>query len=367
MQITNSEKITVSIIVPIYNMQRFLCECMDSLIEQTLVNMEFICVDDGSTDRSAEIVQMYVEKDQRVKLLKKMNGGYGSAVNTGIRAAKGKYIGIVEPDDYVCTDMFHQLWNIANKYDLDFVKADYSFFSGNGTERKFQRVMISPKLRWYNRRLKPCNMPELLEVDMMNVTGIYRRSFILKNDILLNETPGAAFQDTGLWFQIFTQAETCMFIPKSLYRIRRDNPNSSVLDSRKMVSVCDEYDTIYTWLQQDPDKVKVFGSSLFRRRVNAYLFALSICREDDKAIIYSRLFSSIKEAKENNEYDKNLFSRPMQLFIIQAEQHSTGMPYPVYKKSKFTLKKIFDCVKEHGLPFLIDNVLFKLGLKVKIY
>ena len=87
--------IKVSVIVPIYNVEHYLEECLNSIVGQSLKELEIICVDDGSTDASLEIVRKYEKKDSRIKVLTGPNGGYGKAMNKGLETAKGKYIGIV--------------------------------------------------------------------------------------------------------------------------------------------------------------------------------------------------------------------------------------------------------------------------------
>ena len=96
----------VSIIVPTYNVEQYLREAMDSIINQTLKDIEIICIDDGSTDNSGKILDEYASKDSRVKVIHKKNGGYGKAMNVGLDNATGEYVGIVEPDDYIEPDMY---------------------------------------------------------------------------------------------------------------------------------------------------------------------------------------------------------------------------------------------------------------------
>ena len=125
----------VSIILPIYNVQEYLRECLDSVCSQSLADIEIICVNDGSTDSSLDIINEYAAKDKRIVVLSGPNGGYGKAMNKGLDCATGEYIGIVEPDDYVIPEMFDELYEIASKNDLDFVKADfYRFTRENGQE-----------------------------------------------------------------------------------------------------------------------------------------------------------------------------------------------------------------------------------------
>ena len=113
----------VSVIVPVYNIEQYLRECIDSILAQTLTDLEVICVDDGSTDRSPGILDDYASRDPRVHVIHRENHGYGQSVNVGMDRAVGEYIGIVESDDRILPDMYEKLYNAAREYDLDFVKS----------------------------------------------------------------------------------------------------------------------------------------------------------------------------------------------------------------------------------------------------
>ena len=113
----------VSIIVPIYNVEQYLVECMESIVHQTLKDIEIICVNDGSTDNSLKIIQDYAQKDNRIVIIDKQNEGYGKGMNDGLDKATGEYVGIVEPDDFIDEDMFFQLYTIAKQNDCEVVKS----------------------------------------------------------------------------------------------------------------------------------------------------------------------------------------------------------------------------------------------------
>ena len=101
--------------------------------EQTLKDIEIICINDGSTDGSLKILQEYAAKDDRIKIVDKENGGYGIGMNIGLDMATGEYIGILEPDDYVAITMYEDLYKVAKDNDLDFVKADFYRFQRGET------------------------------------------------------------------------------------------------------------------------------------------------------------------------------------------------------------------------------------------
>ena len=134
----------VSVIIPIYNVEKYLQECLDSVIDQTLKDIEIILVDDGSPDNCPRICDEYAQKDARIKVIHKENGGYGSAVNRGLEEATGEYIGIVEPDDYIDSDMYEDLYNIAQTNNADIVKSDHYTFSTKNGKQQTDSIPTTP-------------------------------------------------------------------------------------------------------------------------------------------------------------------------------------------------------------------------------
>ena len=125
----------VTVVVPIYNVEKYLRQCLDSIVNQTLKDIEIICVDDGSTDSSPQIIQEYMDKDSRVKVITKPNSGYGNSMNRGFDMAEGEYIGIVESDDYADPEMFEEMYNVASSNQLDVVKSGFYYYYSIPKER----------------------------------------------------------------------------------------------------------------------------------------------------------------------------------------------------------------------------------------
>ena len=355
----------VSVIIPAFNARAYIAECLESVLAQTLRDIEIICVNDGSTDGTGPMLHAYAARDPRVKVIDQENGGYGRAINAGLAAARGEYVGIVEADDYVAPQMYARLWRAAHRRGLDFVKGDYAYFSGTAGARKFDRVRVCPFYSWYFRRFDPHRTPKLLDGDMMNVTGIYRREFLLARGIRLRETPGAAFQDTGLWIQLFTQAESAMFLPGALYYIRRDNPGSSVMQPEKFDRICEEYEAASARLT--PDQRRLFDPWLFRRRVFAYQFILSKARDGQRGAFIEKFSREVRAAQSSGAYDPALFTAAMDRFLRALAAWQPGAPLPRYERSASPLTRLADCVREHGTTYLVRRVLIRLGLHPEVF
>lgn len=290
----------VSVIIPIYNVSDYLRECLDSVIGQSLQELEIICVNDGSTDNSLEIVREYEARDPRIVVITGPNGGYGKAMNKGLDRATGQYIGIVEPDDYVAEDMFERLYQTAVEQDLDLVKADFYRFTRNSAgEEQRQYILLDSTKQRYGELLCPAEDPSCIRFTMNTWAGIYRRSFLEKFRIRHNETPGASFQDNGFFFQTFVYARRAMILNTPYYCNRRDNPNSSVKSKEKVYCMNVEYDHIRDLLMQDRELWEKFQYMYWWEKNRNYWFT------------YHRIDDSYKE-----EYMRRMqqeFKRAMQL------------------------------------------------------
>lgn len=217
-----TEQASVSILVPVYNASQYLRECLDSIKKQTLSNIEVICVNDGSTDDSLAILQEYAREDNRIKIISQENGGYGAAMNHALDNAQGEYIGIVEPDDYISPIMYEALYAAATKHACDTVKSN-RLDVRDGEETFMESYPESD----CNTVFSPQESKDCFSTAPNTTTGIYKRSFLLANGIRYNETPGAAYQDTGFSFKVWTYADRALFLHDAFYYYRRDAEGSS--------------------------------------------------------------------------------------------------------------------------------------------
>lgn len=128
---------SVSVVVPVLNTREYVRECLESIKNQTLKEIEVLCVDGGSTDGTLEIVEEYMKKDRRFRLITDTKGSYGAQVNRGMELATGDYVAIAEPDDYVAEDMYQSLYQEAVQTGADIVRSDYCRFIGDRDERFF--------------------------------------------------------------------------------------------------------------------------------------------------------------------------------------------------------------------------------------
>lgn len=307
----------VSIIVPVYNQHDYLAKCLDSILSQSLEDIEVICIDDGSTDDSLQILREYLEKDNRIRIIATPNLGYGHAVNLGFDEAKGDYIGIVEPDDTIEKDMMRFLYDRAELHNLDWIRGDtYYYYDREGTIRKLRNHVTCGRDDNYDIILDPQTdvRPHISEVRIW--AGIYRRAFIADNGIRMNETPGASFQDTGFYLRCFYHAKRVMFVREPFYDWRQDNVNSSIhMDIRKMLELTDrefKLDEEYLRSGQFSDFIV---ASFYYHKFQAYSLLGLKLRGKEKKELFGRLREEFDCAYRGGKVDRRFFTRIEWLFF----------------------------------------------------
>lgn len=231
----------VSVIIPVYNVERYLSQCLESVINQTLEEIEVICVDDGSTDTSGLILDDYAGRDSRIHVIHKANTGYGNTMNVGLNATSGTYVSVIESDDFVELDMLEKLYHAAIESGADITKANhYNYWEGK--DEFCDWLKDFPKKQVINA----VTYPNLLNKANTIWTCLYKRSFLSEYGILFHETPGASYQDISFALQGWLYAEKIYFIEDAVLHYRNDNPGSSMHNPNKVFCVLDEYE----WLEE---------------------------------------------------------------------------------------------------------------------
>lgn len=257
----------VSVLVPVYNVEKYLRECLDSVVNQTLKDIEIICINDGSTDSSLSILEEYAKNDSRIKIIDKPNSGYGISMNIGLDNATGDYVGIIESDDFADLEMFENLYNMAIENNVDIAKSDwYCYWTKNNSNIKANAV--SKELA--NKVFHTKDEHFVLKMQPAIWSGIYRREFLKENDVRFLETPGASYQDTGFYFKAMMQAKSIIFTSDAFLHYRQDNLNSSVNNKNKVYCICDEYKEIERYIKANQNLIEPFLEYSYVCRYKAY-------------------------------------------------------------------------------------------------
>lgn len=219
----------VSLIMPSLNVAPYIEECIESAINQTLQDIEIICVDAGSDDGTLDIIKKYTFLDRRIKLIISPVKSYGAQVNQGIEISTGEYIGVLETDDYIDKNMLESLYETAKKHNLDYVKADYTrFFTLSNGKRFYEPIkQFYDNNNLYNQVINPSKEDILYKWDANFWRGIYKKQFLTDNYIKFNESPGAAYQDIAFKEKILINATHVYYMDKPFYFYRTDRESAS--------------------------------------------------------------------------------------------------------------------------------------------
>ena len=293
----------ISVLVPVYNVEKYLRQCLDALCAQTLRDLEVICINDGSTDGSFALLQEYAARDPRIVLVDKANSGYGASMNRGLEVARGDYIGIVEPDDFPSTKMFKTLYGTAVKYGCDLVKSNF-FEYRDGQDFPIANLHAFP----YRKPFDPVENPGIICTVPSIWTGLYSRRMLLDNGVRFRETPGASFQDTSFVLKAWFASRRCVLVKKPLLHYRIDNPGSSVKTLDKVFVVCDELAESEAFLRTMPERCEAFISWFHADKWGKYRWNYERIAVDQHRAFAQRMFEEYSCAKESGELASTCFS-----------------------------------------------------------
>lgn len=280
----------VSVIVPVYNTENFLARCLESLINQTLQDIEIICVNDGSTDNSAKILEDFAQKDERIQIINQVNQGLSEARNNGIKIAQGEFIGFVDSDDWVSLDFFEKLYKTAIKYNAEIACTEAKRTDGKKC-RSFLNVKNEQVCTKTKDKYKACKFPRYCYV----WNKIYKRDALLKADYPFPK--GFNFEDM-LWSHVIVDKLDTLVTVSGAYYFYFFNPHSitgvfnekTEADAKYAYNKCFEYaykkGIKVDCRQYTPPKrarfdilgLKIIDIKIWQFLIVLYLFGIPVCR-----------------------------------------------------------------------------------------
>ena len=296
------DSMKISVIIPVYNTGNYLKKCLNSILNQTLKEIEIIIVNDGSSDNSLDIIKKYMKKNKNIILINKENGGQGSARNMGISRATGEYISFVDSDDFIDEEMLEEMYLTAKENDSDIVICNISdYYEKSGTMRD-----VSLNLK------KEVSIQEAILYSVPSVVNkIYRRELLQDNKLFFNEK--IWYEDFPYSIQLLVHAKKISFINKPFYhyfhRIQSTMHNQNIsknLDILKAYDELEEYLKINNYYDKYENEIQflllkeVFVATINRviRTSNPISQKRKIIKEIEK-YYYSH-------TKGNNPYFSNL-------------------------------------------------------------
>lgn len=300
------KKINVSIIIPSYNVVCYIRQCLDSVTSQTLPDIEIICVDAGSTDGTLAIIEEYLENDERIKLILSDKKSYGYQMNLGLEAARGKYIGIVESDDWADRDMFEKLFSEAENRSVEIVKSNYYRYSTKkGEKSEYCEVL---KNLPYQVVFHPEAFRRILIVAPSIWTGIYKKTFLDQYQIRFLESPGASFQDTGFILKCLICASKVLLLEDAYLHYRIDNDGSSVKSVSKVYCICEEFNEIQRFMKASPVLYEKYKKDVLAVQLERYCWNFNHISMEYRYSFLHRMRCEFMEAREQELIDKEKYS-----------------------------------------------------------
>ena len=363
--------VAVSIIVPIYNVEKYLAECLDSILGQTFRDMEIILVDDGASDASGQMADDYAARDKRVIVIHKENRGISSARNAGLKIARGEYVYFCDSDDYISSDAIETLYKTAlvNNLDMLLFNGD-SFLDKDDIGNKELKSMFGRYKRYYDRKLSTGGVKEGTALFAeMNINHEYRpsvclqfikRAYCLENHLCFYE--GIVYEDNLYSFKALLLAQRVMFLHKKLFhrRVRA----SSTMTSREGLRNFKGYFVVYC------------EAVCFLSR---YKFDGYILKEAEKVIHTGCKGNALRIWDQLSEKEKVGFrdQLPMLQRIMFDEMTGNGRCceelYDIRHSYSFRIGRILTwfprkirggirCIRQHGVGYTARRVLEHLGI-----
>lgn len=315
----------VSILIPCYNVEKYIRQCLESVVNQTLQDIEIICINDGSTDSTLEILREYENNDNRIKVISKHNSGYGASMNIGLETAKGEYVGIVESDDYAELDMFEILYNEAKNNTLDIVRSNFYLYNSKlDTNEKLDQSWVK-----HNKIYSPIE-EELVFFQQPSIwANLYNREFLNNNNIRFLETPGASYQDVAFTFKVYACAKRFKMIENAFLHYRIDNENSSINSTNKLYCVCDEYREIANFVK-NTNRHETYKYLIPRIKYACYCWNYNHLAKNLRFKFLKQMSKEYRTHILKGEFDKKRFTKKE----LKRIRIISFMPFIYYNKRR---------------------------------
>ncbi len=308
------KNVMISVITYVKNGMPYIRECIESLINQDFPGLEIIIVDGGSVDNTLDFIRNIAKNDKRVVVLNS-EASVGRQFNKALSVARGEYIAICESDDYVLPDTYSKLWTIAENTKCDVIRSDYEQFVGNNEKRKCFRTHAASKSDLYKKIIQ--NSSNILLDEGVNGfwSGLYKKSFLIDNEIFMSETPGASYQDVGFSFKCQCLAQTVYFHDEVFYQYRLDNPNASMNVKNRVNKMISEFVQLEDWLKKKKIWEKYYVE-YFKWELTALKKAYINIDDVNKKEIYETTKIELKK-----QFDINKLSEEYLEFVSEFDEY----------------------------------------------
>lgn len=345
----------VSLVVPCCNVEKYVEQSVRSAMNQTLRDIEIICINDGSTDSTLSILQKLADEDPRIRIIDKPNSGYGNSMNVGFDAARGEYIGILESDDFIDENMLESHYYLAKTNDVEVVKSNFYFYWSTPVEKNVHCDLIDEIE--CGRVICPYEEPHIFFVKPSIWSALYRADFIREHGIRFNETPGASFQDASFNFEVWLNAQRVWLIYDAYLHYRQDNEQSSVNSPKKVYCVCDEYARMEGFVDaiEDPVKRTFMKAVLVKMKYDTYMWNYDRLAPDLGREFFDRFASELRAHVEKGDIAWEMFEdeKARDLRMLLDDPGFEHIRKQAYASDYGLLRRVASYYKAGGLDYVM--------------
>lgn len=327
------KNIKVSVIVSVYNAEKYLHQCIGSILNQTLKNIEIILVNDGSTDSSLSICREFEKNDSRVIVVNKKNGGTGTAYNSGLLKSHGEYIGFMDSDDWIEKKMYEKLYEIASEKNADIVRCD--FFKYNPAKRPYsipythgnaKPSLIYPENKIFSLK----DAPLILAQRMVAWSGIFKHEFI--KNMRFIETPGPTYQDFVFMMGAFIKAKRILLCYDRLIHYRLETHRETATQNPSDINVyylIKNINRVKKMLQNKRFLPK-YSEEFYYNITQVFCSFWFLIKQDRRNDFYRAMLDVYKDIPHNFKY--KYFERGFRLFVDMVLKDKKGLFAILYYK-----------------------------------
>ena len=295
--------VKVSVVVPVYNVEDYLAECLDSIVNQTLDDIEIICINDGSPDNSLEILREYEARDDRITVIDQENGGHAVATNRGMDLAKGKYLFLMDSDDILDIHALEETYKVAEERQVDFVifqAINYYMDTGELVEQEnYSMNEIADRVGdsvfdWKDVR------DLAFDITVTPWSKLYNREFVMKNNCRFSE--GLVFDDNIFFWEVFFSAERITFLRKHLFKRRWHSESSTMSGGIKFMDSIEIFKILWKTFQRF-GTFEEYKETLYRKRVVTGYWRMTVTKEEFQQMYFEKYKESLLEIQQEDFFD----------------------------------------------------------------
>ena len=339
--------VEISIIIPVYNVERYLRECLDSAVNQTFEDIEIICINDGSSDGSLNILKEYQELDDRIKICNQDNQGPGAARNFGIKESKAKYIYFLDSDDYLELNALEKLYNVCEEKSLDFAffkLLNFNDKTGRSFETKYYNMAflkdrIGDKVFSY-KDLYEC----VFRLVVSPPAKLYRRDLIVDLDF----PEGVIFEDNAFFIKSLFKAKRIYFLDEFLYNRRRRNDSLTSSGSDDYYDIIPSMNYLFD-ICREMDDFEMLKEGLYYKKFRELYIRFDKVNEIHKGEFFDLIRKDCLEHK--NEIDKDIENDKLNersRFIYDCALNSDNYKEFDYRIKLYDKNKELDKLKDEN-------------------